>query len=124
MNEPSQLSFLAWASKMAKDHPLVATLGVLGILIVLTFTVGQSNNANFISILLALVGVAFALFYTFSPTPSMKRGVVALLLAVLWVSALLNVPFPLQARINKVLEPNVVPGRKAINAIRINGLGV
>lgn len=108
MNEPSQLNLLAWASKLAKDHPLVGTLGVLGILIVLTFTVGQSNNTNFVSILLALAGVAFALFYTFSPTPSMKRGVVALFLAVLWVSALLDRPFPLQSRINALLERKVV----------------
>lgn len=108
MNEPSQLNFFAWATRVAKRHPLVATLGVLGILITFTFTLGQRSNADFISILLALIGVSFALYYTFVPTPSMKRGVVALLLAVIWVSALVNVPFRIQGVINQILEPRLV----------------
>lgn len=96
-------SMLQWGTKVAKDHPLLSTLGVLAILIAFTFSFGIGNNVSFVLILLALLGVVFCIFFALVPTPSMARCFLGLLLAILWVSLLLDMPFQLRGLVNRFL---------------------
>lgn len=96
-------SALQWKTKVAKDHPLLSTLGVLAILIAFTFSFSIGNNANFVLILLALLGVVFCIFFALVPTPSGARCLLGLFFAILWVSLLLDMPFELRRLINRLL---------------------
>ena len=103
-DDVADTSLLATGLRMAKDHILLSTLGILAILLAFTFTLGRGDNTSFVQTLLSLLGVSFAIFFTFSPTPSMWRGLASLVVAFFWVSLLLDAPIKLRSAVNQLLQ--------------------
>ncbi len=97
--------------QMAGKHVLVTTLGILSILLFFTFTIGLGDNVSFLQTLLSLLGISLALFFTFSPKPSVWRGFASLVLVIIWVSLLMDAPFKFRSYINRILSPSTSDAR-------------
>lgn len=97
-------SILNFGLRLAKDHILLATIGVLVIFIFLTYFIGHGNNTNFLRILLSLLGITFLIFFTFTPQPSLWRGLPGMVLILVWVSILIDDPIKLRSFVNRFLE--------------------
>jgi len=81
--------------KYGAKHPAAPAVGILVIISILgslLVTVGSSNNTRFIEILLMLLAVAGALYFSFFPPSAPKFGAslfgCLLVASILWASSL------------------------------------
>lgn len=100
-----------FAKSYGGKHPAASAVGILiviSFLGLLLVTVGKDNNTSFIQLLLMLITISGALYFSFTP-PSASRFAVSILGCIVVSCILLDSPIPLRTAIARLVTAQSNP---------------